>query len=177
MVDSSLPAVDTIPKPPTTDVQGSICLMRRSKEPAGYTMPLPRNCLFFRKLSCKSLGKRSPGGVAHLDRQHRSVLEYQLHADLVIDVRGHCTGRQEVQAGAAEPDGCSVLSSNAMATAGASSVAIATLVADLLAPFLASDFERTLLPVRDGFLVCFDGEGGTRAGVVMFRFLRCKAPW
>ena len=67
-------------------------------------------------------------------------------------------------AGAGAPNGCSVLSNNAMATAGASSVAMATLVADRLDRLRAGVAVR----LEAGFAVRLGvGEAATREVLIM----------
>ena len=67
-------------------------------------------------------------------------------------------------AGGGAPGGCSVFSNKAMATAGASSVAMATFVADRLVFFRADDAVR----LAEGFAARFGvGEATTREVLVM----------
>jgi hypothetical protein len=67
------------------------------------------------------------------------------------------------------------LSNNAMATAGASSVAIATLVADFLVRFTAADFDRTPRALGAAFWARFGLAAGALGEVVMFHVLRLRA--
>ncbi len=80
---------------------------------------------------------------------------------------GAAPAARQSSAGGGAPGDCSVLSSNAIATAGASSVVMATLVADLLARLTPADFDLTPPALGAAFLVCFDRGAAARERVVM----------
>ena len=85
---------------------------------------------------------------------------------------GVAPAARQSSAGGAAPGACSVFSSNAMATAGASSVAMATFVADCLARFAAADAALAAPALRGDFLDRFDGGRAARAEVVMVQIFR-----
>ncbi len=88
---------------------------------------------------------------------------------------GAAPAAKQLSDGAAAPGNCSVLSSNAMATAGASSFAIASLVADFFARLVTGELERAPLEPGAAFFGPLDGVGAVREGFAIAWVLALKA--